>query len=198
MAQALDAVIDAITRANRDAAIEGLDVLLNPGLIDAARALAFLAALTALPLAELRQLGGRSLYLAAPGLPLRMTSPTSPASFAALKGLTGLDIQGETVLATARLQPDCDLAATQAASARAALEPIGEAIAKQTELQDATTGADEAHLLQALNALRRRRARIAAAWSENARAAADCTPRSPAALQERAAARKAASAFALP
>jgi hypothetical protein len=194
-----EAAVDAaIGRANRGEAIEGLADALNPRLIDPARAHAFLAALMALPLTELQHLGGHSLYLAAPGLPLRMTSPTTPASFLALKGLADPDIQGDTVLATARLQPDCDLAQTQSTSARQALDAIADAIVTQTSVRQAATGTAEAPALEALSILRRKRARIAAAWNENARAAAVCAPQNAAAQREQEAARKAASEFALP
>lgn len=180
-----DAVTAAIARVNADRATPGLPAMLDPGIIDPARVRAFLEAVTRLPVAQRKLLEGRSLYLASPGLPLRATSPSTAASFHGLKALVRPEIQGETVLLGVRMAPDCVLAKAQAEAARQALSDIAADLAKTRQPDD-------------LAALRRRRARIAAAWNENAHAAADCEPQDARAQQDRDAARRAASAFALP
>lgn len=180
-----EAVSAAIGRVNAERATPGLPAMLDPGVIDPVRVRAFLEAVGRLPVAQRKLLEGRSLYLAAPLLPLRATSPTTAASFHGLKALVRPEVQGETVLLGVRMAPDCTLAKAQAAAARMAVSSISADIAKATDSDERA-------------ALRRRRARIAVAWNENAHAAADCEPQDALAQKERDAARKAASEYGLP
>ncbi len=164
------AVVAAIGRANARARIEGLDDALNPSLVDPVRALALIGALSE---ATVTALGEFSLYLNAPGLPVRPCSPTSPAGFAKLEGIIILETQGDTALTRPLMSPDCDLARAQAAVAKAALAT---AQAEVTRLEAAKQAAATAEALRALSAAKTRRFAIAGAWFENAEAAAACAP----------------------
>lgn len=183
------AVTAAIGRANARAQLDGLDATLNPSLIDPARALALIAAL---PEAAVVQLGGLSLYLNAPDLPIKSTSPTTPASFAGLEGIEVVDRQGDTALVRLKVPIDCALAERQAAAARLAIAAVGEEV---TRLEAAKATADSAGL-RALSAARARRFAIACAWYENAAAVQYCSP-GDAAAKELAAATLARSEFAV-
>ena len=73
----------------------------------------------------------------------------------------------------------------QAAAARMAVSSVSADIARATDSDERA-------------ALRRRRARIAVAWNENAHAAADCEPQDALAQKDKEAARKAVSEYGLP
>jgi hypothetical protein len=174
-AAALDA---AIARSNAATRIAGLPDALNPSIIDAAKAHALLAALQALPAGALANLAGRSLYLNGPDLPVRATSPATPANFARLSGIEDFDAQGDTVLVRLALRPDCDLARAQATAARAAMAEAAAEVARLEDRQQAETASDRGGVLAELSVARSRRAAIAGAWHENAAAVARWTPRS--------------------
>jgi len=188
----------AIAQSNARLRLALLADALNPSIIDPAKAHALLAALAKLPASALAPLGGHSLYLNAPDLPIKTTSPTTPASFAQLAGIAAADVQGDTVLVRLRIKLDCDLARTQAAAARQALDAIKPVVAQYQAARDAATGEAEAQALHDLSAARLRRFAIAGAWAENAAAASACAPGDAQLRAENAAAQRATSEFAVP
>jgi hypothetical protein len=193
------AVSEAIERSNATLRVADLPDALNPDIIDPAKAAAFLAALGKLPTSELAPLAGHSVYLNAPELPVRATSPTTPASFSRLAGLEVADLQGDTALTRVRLPLDCALAESQANSARSALAEADQAVAALERRHAAAgNGPDEAPALHALSAARARRFAIASAWLENATAVSACRPDDAKAQAERDAAHAEVTATAMP
>lgn len=179
------AVAAAIARANAGARVEGLDDGLNPALLDPARVLAMIAAM---PATAVTALEGFALDLAAPSLPVRTTSPATPAGFAALEGIVITGVEGGAAQVQLFMPLDCALARDQAAAAKAALVP---ARAEVERLEAAPGGPPEALALA-----RRRRFAIAGTWHENAQAASFCAPGDAAAAAELAAAAQAQATYA--
>jgi hypothetical protein len=194
-AAALDA---AIARSNAALRIADLPDALNPAIIDPAKAHALLAALAALPADALAPLAGRSLYLNGPDLPVRTTSPATPAGFSRLTGLAAPDVQGDTVLVGLVMPLDCALARRQADVARTAMAQAGAVVALLEARQQSESGADQGSVLPDLAAARTRRAAIAGAWRENAAAASACAPDDAAASADLAEAEQAAASSAVP
>jgi hypothetical protein len=193
------AVTEAIERSNAIVRVPDLPDALNPDIIDPAKAAAFLAALAKLPWSDLAPLAGHSVYLNAPELPVRTTSPTTPDSFSRLSGLEVADLQGDTALTRVRLPLDCALAEAQANSARRALADVDQAVtALERRHVAAENGPDEASALHALSAARARRFAIASTWLENASAVSACRPDDAKARADRNAAHAEVNASAMP
>lgn len=192
------AVDAAIAQSNAKLRIALLADVLNPSIIDPAKAHALLAALAKLPASALAPLRGHSLYLNAPELPIKTTSPTTPGSFVHLGGIAAADLQGDTALVRLRMRLDCDLARTQAAAARPALDAIKAVVAQYQAVREAATGEVETQALHDLSAARLRRFAIAGAWAENAAAAHACAPGDAHLRAEHEAAQQALSEFAVP
>ena len=193
-----EAVAAAIARANVAERREDLPDDLNPWMIDPAKATALLAALAALPSPGFSQLHGHALYLDAPDLPIMMTSPTTPASFAGLMGIEVAEFQGEIALVRLRMPLDCAIALTQLAKARTAMAAIATEVARLEKQRSTASGDAETKALHDLSAARSRRFAIASAWHENAAAASGCAPGDARAMDEMNAAQKARSDFAVP
>ena len=164
----------AVTAHNNRARIPLLEDALNPFLLDPAKVGALIAAL---PGVTLPPVGEAALYFNSPDLPLRPTSPVALASFASLREVMLVEIQGRTALLRAGVAVDCAAAAITAEAARgglSALEPDRNP------------------------ALGPRRFALALAWNENAAAVKGCKPDDAAAAMDQTAAKAAVSRYAVP
>src|ERR1051326_4525474 len=112
------AVAAAIDAANAHARWQGVPDGLNPRLLDPVRVQALLAAIAALPASARAKPGDHALLLDSPGLPVKASSPSTPASFAHLTGIEVTDTQGDAVEVRVAMPLDCELARQNAAAAK--------------------------------------------------------------------------------
>jgi hypothetical protein len=185
----------AIDKANAQVRLENLPDHLNPGIIDRDKAQAFVDALSRLSEDSLKPLSGQALLLDYDGLMLGASAPTLSATFAQPFKIEVVDVQRSAVLARVSAQPDCDLARSRVAEARARVKSLEEEV-KRLESQSSAT--PDAATLSVLSAARLRRFAAARAWEQNARAWSDCPQADSNSKTDLADATRAVSAYAVP
>jgi hypothetical protein len=171
-----DAVARAIEAANAHQHWSGVPESLNPRLLDTGRVLAMLVAIEKLPDAARARLGHHAVLLDTPGLPVRASSPTTPASFAKLSGIEVGDVQGDAVEIRLTMPLDCALARQNASAAKQAVETVSGDVASLEKARRTATGDALTKAMDDLGAAKRARFLLAIAWHENAQADAGCRP----------------------
>jgi hypothetical protein len=178
------AVERAIAAANEAGRMPGLDDGFNPRIIDPAKALAFLAALTKSPGDLQTRLAGRALDLDALHLRIGTSSPTTPASFTTAPFIQVTMEHPLAVSARAVVPVDCAAARQRATEARRLTE------ATQAEVRKLRFAAQ--------TEAKQRRFLLSHVWLDNADAVLSCTPDDKAAAADRKAADKTMNAAIVP
>ena len=184
----LDAFVSA---ANAKVRIKGLDDLLNPGIIDAAKLRAMVASLPAQPEPVRTALSGHSLIVGAAGFGVLAAEPTRADAFGPSYRITVERLAGVHVVASANPAMDKELARSRTAAARAATEA---AVAAVTASEAGRPNPDGLEI----GALRRRRASASYGWLIAATAWKNSDAGNGDAAVAYEAARKAASAYDMP
>jgi hypothetical protein len=193
-----DAVARAIEAANAHQHWNGVPESLNPRLLDTGRVLALLAAIEKLPAAPRALLGHHAVLLDTPGLPVRASSPTTPASFTKLTGVEVGDVQGDAAEIRLTMPLDCALARQNAEAAKQAVETVSGDVAGLEKARRTAAGDALTKAMDDLGAAKRARFLLAIAWHENAQADAGCRPGDAEAKAGLAAAAKARRDYVVP
>ena len=195
-ASALRAAIEA---SNRGLRLPDLADSLNPDIVDADKAAAFVARLPGLAKQSPQLFAGRELLLGHGPLQIGSADPTTAASFADPFELQVVDVQGETLLARTTVTALPALARERAAEARARLLAENErVVALEARLGAAGAVEEQRKLLDTLTPARSRRSALARTWLVNARALSEQPEADAASKADAMAATKAAKDYALP
>jgi hypothetical protein len=189
---------EAVAHSNEKARLDGLPDHLNPQIIDAAKAEAFLRALSQRPAEELRPFAGRTLALNVGHLMIDASAPTRPETFSQPFQIEIADVQGDIVHARLALKADCALARQRATEARSQFQAADEEVrALESRAAKATGSASEPQAVDAVSKAGRRRAALAHAWRENAEAFSKCPEADPSAKSDFDAASRAVNSYGL-
>jgi hypothetical protein len=180
-----------VTAANAKARIKGLDDAVNPGIIEAAKLRAMVAALPSQPEPVRTALAGHALIVGASGFGVLAVEPTKADAFGPAYRITVERLAGIHVVAQANPAMDKDLGRTRSAAGRAATTAAEEAVKSAEAGRPDPSGLD-------LGSIRWRRSQAARGWMIAARGWHEADPGDAAAAAELEAAQKAAAAYRMP